>query len=148
MECLDLSKWICLTFLDKIYLKKKILKLQEQGLAMNSRHPYLNCTMERFTNEYEGIKGGCTASVAGCSVLSDGNVIPCPFLRVSAGNVNKENLKDIWLNSEVFNKLRNRKAFDKCGECKYLSYCGGCRSSAYNKTKKLDGYDFNCIFEV
>lgn len=123
-----------------------IIGLQNKGLAINSRHPYLNCHLNKKTNEYEGIKGGCTAGIAGCSILSDGNVIPCPFLRVYAGNVKRDKLEDIWFNSEVFNALRDRTKFKRCGRCQHLSYCGGCRSSAYKKNKDLRDFDYNCLF--
>ena len=122
-----------------------ILKLQREGKAVNSRHPYLNCHLGLKTDKYEGIKGGCTAGIASCSILSDGNVIPCPFLRVSAGNIKNKKLEHIWLNSLVFKELRDRQKFDKCNKCKHLGYCGGCRSSAYKKYGSLTAFDPGCI---
>lgn len=125
----------------------KLLEYENSGKINKLRNPYVNSFKKMTLNEGEKfkIKGGCTAGIASCDILANGDVLPCPFLRKKAGNIYKENLEDIWLNSELFSILRNRKAYKKCGECKYLAYCGGCRESALTTSKEINGYDGNCI---
>lgn len=147
--CIDTGKdkEFLLSAEEKKTVIAKLLKYEKDGKINKLRNPYVNSFKNMTLNEGENfkIKGGCTAGIASCDILANGDVIPCPFFRERAGNIYKENLKDIWLNSELFAILRNRKAYEKCGECKYLAYCGGCRKSALTTSKKINGYDGNCI---
>ena len=75
---------------------------------------------------------GCVAGQSICFINSSGDVYPCSYFPVPAGNVFKESIRDIWYNSELFNEIRNFKGYEgKCGVCNYLSVCGGCRARAY-----------------
>ena len=75
---------------------------------------------------------GCVAGQSICFINSSGDVYPCSYFPVSAGNVFKESFKDIWYTSDLFNDIRNFKGYEgKCGVCRYLSVCGGCRARAY-----------------
>lgn len=126
---------------------EKLLKYEKEEKINKLRNPYVN-SFKRMTlveGEKFKIKGGCTAGIAACDILANGDVIPCPFFRKKAGNIYEDNLENIWLNSKFFETLRNRKAYKKCGECEYLAYCGGCRKSAYTTSKEVNGYDDNCI---
>lgn len=136
---------VLLTKQEKIEVYKKLLEYEEKGNIRPLKNPYLNSLKNMCTDTYEGVKGGCTAGIASCSVLPNGDVIPCPFLRLKVGNIHEKKLEDIWLNSEELAVLRNRKKYEKCGECKHLSYCGGCRKSALTSSNKLNGYDNACL---
>ncbi|MBW2646699.1 MAG: radical SAM protein [Deltaproteobacteria bacterium] len=74
---------------------------------------------------------GCIAAQSICFIDCFGNVNPCSYFPVSAGNIKKTPFKEIWENSQLFNDLRS---FDKykgrCGKCEYISVCGGCRARA------------------
>jgi len=49
------------------------------------------------------------------------------------GDLRKQTFKDIWENSEVMLKLRNKDLIKPpCGECPYRYVCGGCRARAYS----------------
>jgi AdoMet-dependent heme synthase len=76
---------------------------------------------------------GCLAGTAVCFVSNAGDVYPCGYLPVSAGNVRRERFADIWARSAVFAQLRDPAALSgKCGICKYEGICGGCRARAYS----------------
>jgi heme b synthase len=76
---------------------------------------------------------GCLAGTAVCFVSNAGDIYPCGYLPVSAGNVRRERFGDIWAQSTVFQQLRNPKALTgKCGICRYEGICGGCRARAYS----------------
>ncbi len=141
------NKEILLSPEEKIFAIKKLLKYEEEGKITKLKNPYVN-SYKRLTQDDEQpfrIRGGCTAGIGSCIILSNGDVIPCPFFRMVCGNVHENTLEDIWLNSQKFAELRARREYEKCGECKYLSYCGGCRKSAYETSHKLKGFDKNCI---
>jgi len=75
---------------------------------------------------------GCSAGRGFVYIKANGDVWPCPFVEISAGNVREKSFKKIWEEGEVFLKLRDRenKLKGKCGECKYRKMCGGCRGRA------------------
>lgn len=78
---------------------------------------------------------GCIAAQSILLVNHEGNVYPCSYFPLSAGNVFDEPLKNIWEDSKLFKDLRDFKKYDgKCGVCKYLGVCGGCRARAYAVT--------------
>ncbi len=134
-----------LTIKQKIDTINKLLKYEKEGKINKLKHPYAN-SLKGLTKDGEyRIMGGCTAGIATCTLLANGDVIPCPFLRVVAGNIHEDSLENIWLNSELFKKLRDRRSYDMCGKCKYNTYCGGCRKSALQTSKSITGMDLNCI---
>lgn len=147
--CIDTgkNKEILLTAEEKKFAIKKLLQYEKEGKINKLRNPYVNSYKELSLNNDDTfkIKGGCTAGIAACSILANGDVIPCPFFRIVCGNVNESKLEDIWFNSELLKELRSRKKYENCGDCKYLAYCGGCRKSAYETSHKVNGFDKNCI---
>lgn len=76
---------------------------------------------------------GCRAGIGMLSIKPNGDVVPCPLLEVTAGNVKKQSLREI-LNSDIFVNLRSREVKGKCGICKFKDICGGCRVRAYLRT--------------
>ena len=64
-----------------------------------------------------------------------GNVQPSSFLPVSAGNVRRRSLADIYRRSPLFEALRDRDRLSgRCGRCEYRRACGGSRSRAFGAT--------------
>ncbi len=80
----------------------------------------------------EHVFHGCAAGRGFVYIKANGDVWPCPFVPVNAGNVRDAPFEEIWRQSEVFANLRNRENTLKggCGECKYRKICGGCRGRA------------------
>ncbi|MBI4055380.1 MAG: radical SAM protein [Elusimicrobia bacterium] len=75
---------------------------------------------------------GCLAGIHMCFVSHKGEVFPCGYLPVSAGNVRRKSLQDIWESSQVFDQLRDANLLTgRCGACPYKVLCGGCRARAY-----------------
>jgi AdoMet-dependent heme synthase len=75
---------------------------------------------------------GCLAALSYCVILPNGDVHPCPYLPVNAGNVRKHSFADIWSRSPELNELRQPPKGKKCGSCEYTVICGGCRARAYH----------------
>ncbi len=75
--------------------------------------------------------GGCGAGRLYCSISPQGDVHPCVFFPVNVGNLKTAKFSDIWLNSPLFNALRDRRRLKgACGKCSYKFICGGCRARA------------------
>ncbi len=75
-------------------------------------------------------KKGCLAGTAYCIISPTGNVQPCAYMEISAGNVRETPFSEIWSNNSVFNTLRTAQYQGSCGKCKYSNSCGGCRARA------------------
>lgn len=78
---------------------------------------------------------GCIAGQTIALVNSNGDMLPCSYFPIAAGNVFETPLKEIWDTSKLFKDMRNFKDYDgKCGVCKHLGVCGGCRARSYAVT--------------
>ena len=91
---------------------------------------------ERRTLQFStGGSKGCLAGQLISLIDVDGNVLPCSYFPLAAGNIREKSFKDIWEKSELFHDLRNFKAYKgRCGSCEYVNVCGGCRARAYAVT--------------
>lgn len=91
--------------------------------------------------------GGCLAGTFYCRIAPNGDVTPCPYMTVSAGNIKKESFSSIWANSSILKSLRNPDLGGKCGECEYRLLCGGCRARPYSATGDFLGEDSWCLYK-
>ena len=63
-----------------------------------------------------------------------GEIFPSGFLPVSAGNVLRDSLVQVYRDSSLFRILRDTGAREgKCGACEYQKICGGSRSRAHGQ---------------
>lgn len=68
-------------------------------------------------------------------VSHTGEIYPSGFLPISAGNVRKNSLIDVYRNSALFRDLRDTsKLKGKCGDCEFKEVCSGSRARAYAMT--------------
>jgi len=78
---------------------------------------------------------GCLAGQLISLMDVDGNLLPCSYFPLAAGNIREKSFQDIWENSGLFKELRDFKSYKgKCGACEYVNVCGGCRARAYAMT--------------
>ncbi|MFH1156276.1 MAG: heme b synthase [Pseudomonadota bacterium] len=100
------------------------------------------------THGLDAVTRGCLAGTGFCFISHVGVVQTCGFLDVNCGDVTRTHFKEIWENSEVFNKLRNFKNLEgKCGACHYRNVCGGCRARAYEATGNYMAEEPLCSFQ-
>jgi heme b synthase len=91
---------------------------------------------------------GCLAGTAVCFVSNAGDIYPCGYLPVSAGNVRRQRFGEIWSTSTVFQQLRDPSALGgKCGICKYEGICGGCRARAFSDNGDYMAEEPFCTYE-
>ena len=91
---------------------------------------------------------GCLAGTGVCFISHEGEVFPCGYLPVIAGDLRKQRFVDIWRDAEVFNALRDTGNLKgKCGCCEFRNVCMGCRARAFAATGNyLDEEPF-CVYE-
>jgi len=75
--------------------------------------------------------GSCPAGKYYCRITPEGDVTPCPYMPVAAGNLRTQSFADLWEQSSAFADLREPKLGGRCGACEFSKVCGGCRCRAY-----------------
>jgi len=88
--------------------------------------------IEFKTHDLDAVTKGCLGGQGFAFVSHVGQVQPCGYLELSAGNVKEKPFSRIWRESELFRRLRDANLLKgKCGICEYRRVCGGCRARAY-----------------
>ncbi len=78
---------------------------------------------------------GCLAGQLICLIDVDGNVLPCSYFPLAAGNIRQRSIREIWEDATLFKELRDFSSYKgRCGLCEYNRVCGGCRARAYAVT--------------
>lgn len=78
----------------------------------------------------------------------EGEVYPSRFLPLSAGNVMKTPLAEVYGDSPLFVSLRDSSRLKgKCGRCPVRDVCGGSRARAYAMTGDLFAADPACAYQ-
>ncbi len=75
--------------------------------------------------------GSCPAGKYYCRITPEGDVTPCPYMPVAAGNLRQISFMELWEQARVFADLREPKLGGRCGVCEFSKICGGCRCRAY-----------------
>ncbi|MDI6741514.1 MAG: radical SAM protein [Smithella sp.] len=137
--------------IEKATLKKSANRYLSEMIAEKQRNaktiiePVAGPQYWPYLLEKKGIKDGFKLQLAGkvfhgCAagrgfvyIKANGNVWPCPFVEVTAGNVRDQSFERIYRDAPVFQNLRQREKLLKglCGECNYKTVCGGCRGRAH-----------------
>ncbi len=92
--------------------------------------------------------GGCMAGTQYCRITPQGDVTPCPYMTVVAGNVRDQSFGEIWRTSFVLNELRDPSQLKgRCGRCEFKELCGGCRCRAYAATGDYLQEDPACRYQ-
>jgi radical SAM protein with 4Fe4S-binding SPASM domain len=92
--------------------------------------------------------GGCMAGTEYCRITPGGDVTPCPYMDLVAGNVRESSFTEIWETSPVLLQLRDVKNLKgRCGDCEFNELCGGCRCRAYSAFGDYLHEDPACTFQ-
>jgi len=90
---------------------------------------------------------GCLAGTGVCFVSHRGEVFPCGYLPLEAGNIRRQPFQEIWEQSPLFADLRDPDLLGgKCGLCEFKRVCGGCRARAYGMTLEYLGEEPFCTY--
>lgn len=90
---------------------------------------------------------GCLAARQYCRITPEGDVTPCPYLPLVAGNVRQQPFIDIWRTADPLRRLRDGALAGRCGVCDFRQVCGGCRARAFALTGDLLGEDPWCAYQ-
>jgi len=108
-----------------------------RGIELRTQHHGMHATTR-----------GCLAGSAVCFISRTGDVQPCGYLPVCAGNVRDTAFGDIWRDSDVFGALRDPGSLKgKCNACAYRRICAGCRARAFADCNDFLAQDPDCSYE-
>ena len=111
---------------------------QQPGAGSSGGH---SGGMEKMTR-------GCLGGIGFCFISHVGDVQPCGYFDVKAGNVKEKPLGEIWESSRLFRELRDFNLLKgKCGICEFKEICGGCRARAYEATGDYLTEEPYCVYK-
>lgn len=91
---------------------------------------------------------GCLAGTGVTFISHRGEVFPCGYLPVEAGNVRRQSFGEIWQDSPLFAQLRDPELLEgKCGICQFKTLCSGCRARSYGITGNYLAEEPFCAYE-
>lgn len=113
------------------------------GMALHPRaHP------GGHPNGMNAVTKGCLAGTGVCFISHQGEVFPCGYLPVVAGDLRTQSFAEIWEHSRVFETLRHTENLKgKCGLCEFRHVCMGCRARAFAATGDFMNEEPFCVYE-
>ncbi len=76
-----------------------------------------------------------------------GEVYPSGFLPLTAGNIRRTRVAELYRHHPLFVSLRDEDRLEgKCGVCPYRTVCGGSRARAYAATGNIFASDPSCVY--
>ncbi len=100
------------------------------------------------THGMEAMTKGCLGGQGFAFVSYQGEVQPCGYLELVAGNIRETPFPEIWRAAPLFQQLRRVEDYrGKCHTCQYRKVCGGCRARAYALTGDVLAADPICPYE-
>jgi radical SAM protein with 4Fe4S-binding SPASM domain len=118
------------------------IEIRPQGTGRPVGHP------GGHPSDLNAMTKGCLAGTGVCFISHEGEVYPCGYLPVIAGDLRKQTFSDIWENSQVFHELRDTSQLKgKCGCCEFRNVCMGCRARAYAATGDFMDEEPFCVYE-
>lgn len=108
--------------------------------------------IKNFTDEEDltKIESGCFAGSELIYITPNGDVGPCSYIPLVAGNIRQESLTKIIKRSDVFHKLSNYRDHLKgaCRSCSFKNLCGGCRARALSLCGTILSEDPGCLLKT
>ena len=96
------------------------------------------------TNVKALVKGSVCGKLS-LNIKSNGDITPCGFIPLVTGNIVTDDLKEIWINSPVLEKMRHKQPTGKCRVCGDYAEClGGCSARALALTGDINNPDPHC----
>ncbi len=91
---------------------------------------------------------GCLAGTEIVFISHTGQVRPCGYLPVAAGDLREQSFQEIWQHAEVLKAFREPVTLHgKCGACEYKRVCLGCRARAYAATGDILAEEPCCLYQ-
>lgn len=91
---------------------------------------------------------GCLAGTGVCFVSHRGEIFPCGYLPVEAGNLHAQPFGEIWQDSALFAQMRDPDLLEgKCGICQFKTLCSGCRARSFGVTGNYMAEEPFCAYD-
>lgn len=81
----------------------------------------------------------CSVGLSSLTVSPYGDVYPCLELRLSAGNIRRQSLADIWRDGPIFRRLRERHTVRNLSECRICPINAYCQARCSGLSLKESG---------
>jgi radical SAM protein with 4Fe4S-binding SPASM domain len=144
----DILNWVYEAALDSPIPLRVTCGPQFMRLALTRKHE--SQTPPNLVGRERGLdrmSRGCLAGMGYCFISYRGEVYPCGYLPVLAGNVRQESFETIYRESPVFQRLRDLSSLEgKCGGCSFVHRCGGCRARAFGLTGNYLAEEPYCVY--
>ncbi len=79
--------------------------------------------------------------------MPEGDVTPCPYMPLVAGNLRAQSFATIWHEAGLLQDLRDPHLGGRCGACEFSKICGGCRCRAYASSGDYLAEDPACAYQ-
>lgn len=90
------------------------------------------------------VKGSVCGKLS-LNIKANGDMTPCGFIPIVIGNIVRDDLQQVWKESVVLEKMRNKQPTGKCSGCsKYEDCLGGCTARALALTGEMNSPDPHC----
>jgi radical SAM protein with 4Fe4S-binding SPASM domain len=124
------------------YIQAIELKKTVKDLRISLEDPIISLLGE--TNEETLVKGSVCGKLS-LNIKSNGDITPCGFIPIVIGNICNDDLITLWNNSEVLDRMRNKKPKGKCLSCDSQADClGGCTARTLALTGDMNNPDPHC----
>jgi AdoMet-dependent heme synthase len=124
------------------YLRAASLKERTANLHISLEDPIIASLGKAQTDSL--VKGSVCGKLS-LNIKSNGDITPCGFIPLVIGNLTTDELPEIWKNSQVLEKMRNKTPKGKCRNCSHYTEClGGCTARALALTGDLNNPDPHC----
>ena len=147
-EMEDLLKWLFLKSMElkgRIHIKATCAPQYYRIMRQVAQEKKIEVRGE--THGMQAMTRGCLAGSAVCFISRTGDVQPCGYLPVRAGNVRDTAFGKIWESSDAFAALRDTERLKgKCGACGFRNVCEGCRARAFAATSDYLAEDPDCAY--
>ncbi len=106
----------------------------ECGMASPVGHP------GGHPSDLNAMTKGCLAGTGVCFISHEGEVYPCGYLPVVAGDLRKQSFPGYLGELDVFHELRDDSGLKgKCGCCEFRNVCMGCRATRVRGERRFHG---------
>jgi len=118
-----------------------VAKRREQRLDISLDDPIIALLGERD----RGMVKGSVCGKLSLNIKANGDMTPCGFIPLVIGNIVRDDLRQVWKNSPILEKMRNKEPTGKCTCCaKYEECLGGCTARALALTGDINSPDPHC----
>lgn len=126
----------------EFYREALAVKRSEKSLDVSLDDPIIALLGERDAGSL--VRGSVCGKLS-LNIKANGDMTPCGFIPIVIGNIVSDDLKKVWSDSVILQKMRHKEPTGKCAGCsKYGDCLGGCTARALALTGDMNSPDPHC----